>query len=137
MAVKVVNNIPKINKMLSSNLELALTLIAALVEKEAKKLAPVDTGILRADISSETSPGKGRVRIGSTKKYSIFVEKGTGIYAEDGKGRKTPWVFFDRKGEAHWTRGQKPKPFIKPAVTNNIDEIVEIVAKQIKRIEKA
>jgi hypothetical protein len=56
------------------------------------------------------------VTIGSNLFYSIYVELGTGIFAEKGNGRKTPWVWKDFNGKWHFTRGMKARPFLRPAV---------------------
>lgn len=48
-------------------------------------------------------------------KYAIYQEKGTGIYAVDKNGRKSPWVYMDENKKWHRTRGNKPHPFLLPA----------------------
>jgi len=48
--------------------------------------------------------------------YKDFLEFGTGIHNETGKGRKTPWRYQDRYGQWHTTRGMTPRPFIRPAL---------------------
>lgn len=48
--------------------------------------------------------------------YPLFVEYGTGIYADDGKGRKSPWIWRDKNGRYHYTRGIKPTHFMRNAV---------------------
>lgn len=45
-----------------------------------------------------------------------------GIFAEKGNGRKTPWVWKDFNGKWHFTRGMAPRPFLRPAVEEHIDE---------------
>ncbi|UTQ10089.1 hypothetical protein NMK97_03340 [Bacillus amyloliquefaciens] len=49
--------------------------------------------------------------------YAVYVEYGTGIYAEEGGGRQTPWVYYDTKLN-RWvvTRGMRAQPFWNPAV---------------------
>ena len=70
-------------------------------ERYAKENAPVDTGNLRNSLTYQT--GKRKVLIGSAVKYAPYVELGTGIYAEGGGGRKTPWFYEDEKGVGHLT----------------------------------
>ena len=67
------------------------------------------------------------VRIGSDAEYAIFVEKGTGIYAAE--GRQTPWFYVDDMGVGHFTHGMKAQPFLTPAAEDNINKIDEIVKK--------
>jgi|LSQX01.3.fsa_nt_gb hypothetical protein len=105
---------------------------ALIVESAAKRnLTPkVDEGILRASMEHEVElePSRIRATVGSNKEYAPYVHQGTGIYAVDGKGRKTPWSW---KGESkkwagwHRTVGVKPTPFLKKAVEDNKERITE------------
>ena len=47
-------------------------------------------------------------KVGSALENAIWEEFGTGEYALNGDGRKTPWVYTDRQGETHFTHGKKP-----------------------------
>lgn len=90
------------------------------VESQAKQNCPVDIGILRASITSETEVTASEIvgRIGSNEEYAPYVHNGTGIYAKDGNGRKTPWGYTVRAGKHkgfHWTQGQRPQPFLENA----------------------
>lgn len=60
--------------------------------------------------------------------YGIYVELGTGIYATDGNGRKSPWVWRDKNGKFHYTRGIKPTHFMRNALSSpeHIKEYKEI-----------
>ena len=90
------------------------------VESQAKQNCPVDIGILRASIASETEVTASEIvgRIGSNEEYAPYVHNGTGIYAKDGNGRKTPWGYTVRAGKHkgfHWTQGQRQQPFLENA----------------------
>ena len=50
----------------------------------------VDTGALRNSVSHQVVKGENAVYIGTNQSYAIYNELGTGIYAEGGKGRKSP-----------------------------------------------
>lgn len=98
------------------------------VETDAKRGCPVDMGTLRASIHSEVDREESRVigRIGSNLDYAPYVHNGTGIYAKDGTGRKTPWCYEVKAGKyagVHWTWGQKPQPFLQNAVIKNREVI--------------
>lgn len=102
------------------------------VQSEAMKNCPVDMGILRASIHHETKlTGRSIIgTVGSNLEYAPYVHQGTGIYAVDGNGRKTPWgyeVNFGKYKGFHWTHGQKTQPFLKNAVFNNITQIERIL----------
>lgn len=96
-------------------------------EEYAKRLCRVVTGNLRNSITHEVVEDENAVYIGTNNEYAAYVELGTGIYAEGGGGRPTPWVYQDANGNWHYTHGQKPKPFLKPAVTDHTDKYREII----------
>lgn len=112
-----------------------MTTATLVVERTAKQNCPVDQGILRADIKSEVKPGADEIvgEIGNTIEYAPYVHQGTGIYAVNGDGRKTPWFVPEIKGgkyagEGFWTRGQKPQPYLEDAKIENIGKITGILA---------
>ena len=67
--------------------------------------------------------------------YPIYAELGTGIYAAGGNGRKSPWVWRDKNGKYHFTRGMKPKHFMKNALSrrDHIEEYKNIYENQLKK----
>ncbi len=93
-------------------------------ERYAKGNCPVDTGNLRNSITHQMD-GDNRVIIGSAVEYAPYVELGTGKYTEG--GRKTPWLYEDRKGNWHRTSGQKAQPYLKPALADHVDEYKRII----------
>ena len=115
-------------KILSKPDQNLLTKIGLLVEAEAREKCPVDTGILKASITSWTDDNS--AYIGTNMKYGVYVHEGTGIYVEN--GRKTPWVYMDDKGNYHYTRGQHPQPYMRPALEENKDKIINIIKGALK-----
>lgn len=69
------------------------------------------------------------VYVGSNVNYAPYVELGTGIYATDGNGRKSPWVWIDKNGKAHYTRGMEPKHMLKKSIADHLDEYKKIIKK--------
>lgn len=103
----------------------ALGKACALVERSAKQKAPKDNGELRRSITSKVENFEGVVY--TPLEYAPYVEYGTGLFAEDG-GRQTPWAYEDEEsGEWVYTRGQKPQPYMRPALDENRQEIVRII----------
>lgn len=88
---------------------------ALMIESGAKQLAPVDTGRLRASIQTFVNEDGLSYDIGTKVNYAVYIEFGTGKYASNGEGRKTPWSWKDRKGNWHRTEGNPPQPFLHPA----------------------
>ncbi|MDR1205690.1 MAG: HK97 gp10 family phage protein [Peptococcaceae bacterium] len=100
-----------------------------LLEAEGAREAPVDEGYLRAFIRSqvETNPQEITGWIGSFTEYAPYVHQGTGIYAVDGKGQKTPWAWHGESKKWagwHFTVGQKPNPFLQRAIDKKRGELL-------------
>lgn len=95
------------------------------VERKAKRLVPVDHGILRNSISTELIIRRGPVaRIGSKVKYALYVHEGTGIHGPRGvpitpkhgkvlvfTARKTGKLVFARS-----VKGMKGTPYLRNAL---------------------
>jgi len=95
-----------------------------MIEIDAKQLCPVGvSGDLRGSIHRESDKSKLEGRSGTNKEYGPYVCFGTGIHAEGGKGRKTPWVYKTSKGW-FFTHGNVPQPYMRPAYEKNIKEIM-------------
>lgn len=101
-------------------------------EGHAKKLCPVDTGNLRNSITHTVDPAEPAAYIGTNNSYAAYVELGTGQYVEGGGGRPTGWVYQDAKGNWHYTHGQKPQPYIKPAVAGYAAQYRQILENELK-----
>lgn len=105
-----------------------------LVESAAKDKAPKDTGALRRSITSKVEVTGNSIEgiVFTPLEYAPYVEYGTGIYSDNGNGRKTPWVYMDDKGNYHYTRGQHPQPYMRPALEENKDKIINIIKGALK-----
>ena len=97
-------------------------------EDYATRLAPVDTGALRQSISHRAD--EKQAIIGTNKEYAPYVELGTGQHYSG--GRPTPWAYQDEKGNWHRTSGQKPQPFLKPAVADHAQTYKNIIEDTMK-----
>lgn len=109
-------------------LQSALGKACAVVEASAKQKAPKDTGALARSITSKIEDTEGIIF--TPLEYAPYVEYGTGLFAEEG-GRSTPWIYKDDKGEWHRTSGQKPQPFMRPALEENREKIINILKEGI------
>ena len=109
-------------------LQSALGKACAVVEASAKQKAPKDTGALARSITSKIEDTEGIIF--TPLEYAPYVEYGTGLFAEEG-GRSTPWIYKDDKGEWHKTSGQKPQPFMRPALEENREKIINILKEGI------
>lgn len=108
-----------------------------LVKRDAIKNCPVDMGILRASIFFRTIYNLNSVKgvIASNLEYAPYVHQGTGIYAINGDGRKTPWKYKVEAGKYegwHTTVGQKPQPFLENAKITNMVRIQNILQEGLR-----
>lgn len=116
-------------------LEQVLMQACLIVENEAKRMAPVDTGVLRNSIRSEVSTSGsigGEGVVGTNEEYAPYVELGTGLYATNGDGRQTPWSYQDDDGNWHTTIGQHPQPFLRPALELHRQEIINFIRDRLE-----
>lgn len=93
----------------------------------------VDTGAMRNSVNHKVVASESACYVGTNQEYAIYNELGTGIYAEGGRGRKTPWVYVDAKGVAHRTRGMTPIHFLKKAIQDHVDEYQKIIKKELSK----
>lgn len=138
--------------ILVQNMELTLDHVA----EKAKEKVGVGTGALRADTRSlgvEIVGDEVHGAVGNSLEHAIYHHQGTGIYAEEGNGRKTPWVYVEggsstggqkkeytweeakraaaflrSKGlKAHATRGSKPNPYLKDTIEQEQSTISKLL----------
>lgn len=138
-----------------------ITKACMLVERAAKINAQAlseGDGTLAGSIASRIDDYEGVIY--TPLFYAPYVEYGTGIEAEGGKGRQdVPWVYVEHSGresgnsqksytleeakqavaylrskglEAHYTYGQKPQPFMRPALDDNREKILELLGEGLK-----
>lgn len=105
-----------------------------IVESAAKDKAPKDTGALRRSITSKVEVTGNSIEgiVFTPLEYAPYQEFGTGMFSENGNGRKTPWVYMDDKGNYHYTRGQHPQPYMRPALEENKDKIINMIKGALK-----
>ena len=130
-----------INELLNSleelgdldNIKDALGNACALVERSAKQKAPKDTGELRRSITSKVEGNGADIQgvIYTPLEYAPYVEFGTGLFAENGGRQDVPWNYQDDEGEWHSTSGMKPRPFMRPALNENREEILRKIKEGI------
>ena len=106
----------------------ALEIIGGKAESYAKGLVPVDTGTLRNSITHQVDGDN--VMIGSAVHYAPYVELGTG------KEYSPPpeWLANNApRGAGVIAASQKPRPYLRPAVENHIDEYKHVIESELKK----
>lgn len=109
------------------------------VASQASLNSPVDTGGLSRSFETDSFVDKNEkvAYIGSSLKYSIYQEFGTGEYALEGNGRKGGWIYKSSKdGKFYRTNGVKPQRMLyrallakKPQITSQAKKILGAVNK--------
>ena len=103
------------------------------VASQASLNSPVDTGGLSRSFLSDSfvNQREKTAYIGSSLKYSIWQEFGTGEYALEGGGRKGGWVYKSSKdGKFYKTYGVKPQRMLYRALLTK----KPLIASQAKNI---
>ena len=137
MKVSIEDNTNAFKEEMAHKVHLVLEAIGDQIEGEAQEELQndprrVDTGNLRNSITHIVQDEEDAVYIGTNVEYGVYVHEGTGIYAEGGGGRTTPWVYKDEKGDWHVTRGMRPNRFLKNAVEKNEAQISKLIEDELK-----
>ena len=130
MEINITDNTSLVKAELEAAILRGLEKCGLVAEGYAKKSCPVDTGELRNSITHKVVQKEQTVYIGTNKEYGAYVELGTGRHYPG--GRQTPWAYTDDKGNTHWTRGQKPQPYLKPAATEHKDVHRDLIESELK-----
>lgn len=134
-AFKFQSNLGQVTRALRSAQHAAIEAAALHMKGEIQDRAPVETGQLRDTISYTVTDGDTvTAKVGSPLDYAIYDEFGTGEFAENGAGRKGGWVYSSPDGKVHFTRGMKPKKFMRNAFRDNQQNIKTIIADHIKEV---
>ena len=117
-------------------------IIAGLHEASGEVLAaairntPVDTSQLKNSWAYKVDENKLESAIGNPLERAIWAEFGTGEYALNGNGRKGGWLYEDRHGETHFTKGQRPKRMLHNAFVSEKQTIRKAIEKRVENLDK-
>ena len=111
---------------------------AFLLERENKKLAPVDTGQLKGSIYTHVDKPNYLAEVKAKTFYANYVINGTGIYNTQGVRRSDGWVYNVKDSKSkyygwHYTKGQKANNFPLKAYNNQKVNIDKILKAEIQR----
>ena len=90
-----------------------------------------DTGRLHGSISVE--PIAGGYSVGTNVKYGVFIEYGTGIAGDSSvpHTQRSSWRYKTADGKWHTAKAMRPRPFMRPALKNNANNVVNYVKKTL------
>ncbi len=131
----------KLRRQILDRLEIAGEFVEGQAKLKLRNQKAVDEGTLMGSINYKVNKKDLSVTIGTRVEYAPYVEFGTGEFAESGNGRKGGWFYVtDRKHDKglfiretedgkflYFTKGMKPRPFLKPALEENKPEIKRIL----------
>ena len=104
------------------------------VEAQTKRNTKVDTGKTKNSWEHIVDADKMEVQIGSRYKNALWEELGTGIYALNGDGRKTKWVYRTPDGKFHATVGKKPRRALFRAFESKKNLIISEARRRFKEL---
>ena len=102
------------------------------LEAQVKKNTKVDTGKTKGSWEHVVHEHKLEAEIGSRYKNALWEEFGTGIYALNGNGRKTKWVYKTPDGKYHTTVGKKPRRALYNAYNTKKNQIINEAKRRFK-----
>lgn len=120
LSIRVIDNTALVKQASEAQIKRALTIMGETAEGYAKLKCPVDTGRLRNSITHEVNTDGKFVRIGTNVEYAPYVEFGTGRNAHSGMGGN------QSRG------GQKPQPYLRPAIADHVSEYKEIAERELR-----
>ena len=104
------------------------------VEAQTKRNTKVDTGKTKGSWEHRVNADKMEVQIGSRYKNALWEELGTGIYALNGDGRQTKWVYKTPDGKFHATVGKKPRRALFRAYQSKKNLIIREARRRFKEL---
>ena len=104
------------------------------VEAQTKRNTKVDTGKTKGSWEHKVDADKMEVQIGSRYKNALWEELGTGIYALNGDGRKTKWVYRTEDGKFYATVGKKPRRALYRAYESKKNAIIREAKRRFKEL---
>ena len=134
--VEYTNNSAKIKTAINTAVKNFLTEAVGEIQAATIRNSRTDTGQTKGSYEYKVVTGndEGTVYVGSNYQNAIWEEYGTGEYALQGNGRKTPWVYRDRHGKWHRTRGKTPNKPLKKAFDSLSGKLEARLAAVLKSI---
>lgn len=132
--MKFVDNSAAVKRELERAMIRGLIKAAMLVEGQAVLLVPTKTGALKKSIGYKVNESELVAYVGTNCEYAIYVEFGTGEFAENGNGRQGGWVYRTPDGKVYFTYGMEPQPYLRPAFRQNQKAIKDILADCLKSL---
>lgn len=134
--IKFIDNSNEINEALEQQAKIWLEEASGEIEAQAKRNSRVDSGQLKGSWTHTVNEEKLEAEIGSPLENAIWEEYGTGEFAVNNNGRKTPWKYKDGKGNWHITSGKKPNKTLGRAFDSLKTKLNKRLAELLKGVGK-
>lgn len=103
-----------------------------IVVNSAKGKVPVDSGGLRESLGTIARKGKGpnlqTMFVGSRAKNKAAL-----ALVNAGRSKAIRGIFYGHMVERGTVRGQAPQPFLRPALDENVNEVVRVFSVELKK----
>ena len=108
---------------------------SSLVESQTKRNTKVKTGKTKGSWEHVVHEDEHYAEVGSRYQNALWEELGTGIYALNGDGRKTKWVYTPDGGKHYYTTvGKKPRRALWNAYSSLKNRIIRSAQQRFKKL---
>jgi hypothetical protein len=104
------------------------------IESQTKRNTKVDTGKTKGSWEHTVNEDKLEAEVGSRYINALYEELGTGIYALNGDGRKTKWVYTPDGKHFYTTVGKKPRRALYNAFTSLKNKLIHSAQTRFKNL---
>lgn len=105
------------------------------LKSQVQRNTRVDSGQLKSSWDTDVDEEHYVAQVGSPLQNAIWEEFGTGQYALNGNGRKTPWVYQDSKGNWHRTVGKHPSRALEKARAKLEPKIQKALENKLRKLK--
>lgn len=154
--VELKNYLPDISKQVEKTAMQWLEETSGELEAQTKRNSRNDYGQTKNSWTHKVDKGKGEAVVGSPLENAIWEEYGTGEFAAEGNGRKTPWyvpvesvtgtkkpsfngkviVVYGKNGQAFYkTNGKAPQKMLHKAWDSVMPKAKKALAAKMKTIQ--
>ena len=133
--IKFTDNSIKVINAINQEILNALEEASGELEAQVKRNTKVKTGKTKNSWQHRVDEKNHVAYVGSNYENAIWEEFGTGIYAQNGNGRKdVPWTYQSEDGKWHKTKGKKPRRAFYKAYNSKKNSIIRSAQERFKNL---
>lgn len=134
MPVEFEDNTIKVSEAMNDAIIAWLYEASGEMKSQIQRNTPVKTGQLKGSWDYHVDESKLESVVGSPLENAIWNEFGTGEYALEGNGRKTPWKYQDSKGNWYTTKGKRPRRSLFNAFQKQKNKLQKALEAKLKEL---